>query len=50
MSTDETLKTRLAAEAARYKAELERDIRKLAALARLIDAERAVHDLEAGHE
>lgn len=42
----ETLKEDLAAEHARYRAELERDIRKLAALARLIDAEQELRELE----
>jgi hypothetical protein len=42
----ETLKEDLAAEHARYKTELERDTLKLIALARLIDAEMAVRELE----
>ncbi len=50
MSTVETLKADLAAEAARHKAEMERDIQKLTAIARLIDAEMAVRELEASHE
>lgn len=50
MSTVETLKADLAATAARYSEEFERDTRKLIAIARLIDAERELHELEAGHE
>lgn len=40
------LKASLAATAARYSEEFERDTRKLIALARLIDAEMAVRELE----
>ncbi len=50
MNDISSLKASLAAEAARYKAELERDTQKLIALARLIDAEQALHELEADHE
>lgn len=42
----ETLKEDLAAEHARYRIELERDTRKLIALARLVDAEQALRELE----
>ena len=40
------LKANLAATAARYRAQLERDIQKLTALARLVDAEQTLHELE----
>lgn len=46
MNDISTLKTRLDDLAARYRAELERDTRKLIALARLIDAEMAVREME----
>ena len=46
----ETLKEDLAAEHARYKAELERDIQKLTALARMFDAERALRELEVSRD
>lgn len=42
----ETLKEDLAAEHARHKAEMERALEKLVALARLVDAEQALRELE----
>lgn len=50
MNDISTLKARLADLAEQHKAEMELKIQKLAALARMFDAEQTLREMEAGHE